>query len=78
MRSKILIFKNAAFELVADIGGLYAAFEAERERPDIDVAAVCTDPAWEERMEIGDGSCDDEREEREAALASYGSISSGV
>ena len=63
-RSKILIFKNAALGFVAEIGGLYAAFEAARERPDAEVAAVFTEPAWEDRMETGDGSCEDEREER--------------
>ena len=77
-RSKILIFKKAAFGFVADIGGLYAAFDAERERPDVDVAAVCTEPACEERMDTGEGSCDDASEEREAVFASWGSISSGV
>ena len=33
------------------MGGLYAAFDAERDRPETDVAAVCTEPAWEERIE---------------------------
>ena len=49
---------------------MYAAFDAERERPETDVAGVCTEPACEDRMDTGDGSCDEEREEREAAFAS--------
>lgn len=63
---------------VAEMGGLYAAFDAERDRPETDVAAVCTEPAWEERIETGEGSCDEERDERDAVFASWGSISRGV
>lgn len=52
--------------LVAEMGGA-CAFDADRERPEAEVAAVCTEPACEDRIDTGDGSCEEAREEREFA-----------
>lgn len=56
---------------MADIGGLYAAFDCERERPDRDVLEVATEFVWEERIDTGDGSWDEAIDERDCVFSKY-------